>query len=291
MVGKVLRLALVCVLALVVVAAATAASPDVATMNLQPADVPGAKVVNQRAVNEKGYLAAHIRSFLFAAPNGSARLVSIESETKLAPTAVAAKADVAVVNKAFHTQAGRQAFVATVAKQLKVKPKAVMVGQVRQVAGYDQSAELPTSVTVKGTRIYENLVFLSLDRVAVLVVETGLRPITAAVTGKYAAAIAGHIGTALAPVVVTPPSVTGTAQQGQTLTATPGTSTATDATFGYQWQRCDAAGANCADLPGATTSTYAVTPVDVGATLRVVVKATNRFGSAPATSAQTAVVT
>jgi hypothetical protein len=292
MAGRLLNVVLVVVLALVVVAAATAASPpSVAAMNLQAADVPGAKIVNERAVNEKGFLAAYIRSFRFPAPNGSARLVSIEAETKLAATASAAKGDVGVVNKAFHTKAGRQAFVATVAKQLKVKPSAVMVGQVRQVAGYDQSAELPTSVTVKGVRIYENLVFLSLDRVAALMVETGLRPITAAVTGKYAAAIAGHIGTALVPVVATPPTVTGTAQQGQTLTATPGTWSATDATFAYQWQRCDAAGANCANVPGATTSTYAVTTADVGATLHVVVTATNRFGSAPTTSAQTAVVT
>jgi hypothetical protein len=195
------------------------------------------------------------------------------------------------VNKALRSKAGRQAFVVSVAKQLKVKKSAVMVGKLRTVAGYDQSVELPTSITVKGLRVYENLSFLSLDRVAVLVVETGLRPIGAPVTARYTNAIAGHIKTQLAPVAVAPPGVTGTAQQGQTLTAMPGTWTAADATLGYQWQRCDAAGANCADIPGATTSTYAVTPAEVGATLRVVVTAANRFGSAPATSAQTAVVT
>ncbi|MDX6452889.1 MAG: hypothetical protein QOH16_2938, partial [Gaiellaceae bacterium] len=87
------------------------------------------------------------------------------------------------------------------------------------------------------------------------------------------------------------PTIAGTPQQGQTLTSTPGKWTAADATLGYQWQRCDAAGANCAAVPGATTSTYAVTTADVGTTLRVVVSAANRFGTATGTSAQTAVVT
>jgi hypothetical protein len=291
MAGKCSKALIVLVAALVVVAGATAASPDVAAMNLQASDVPGAKVSNQRAVTEKGYLAASLRSFTFSKPNGSAALVSIQSETKLAATAPTAKADVLNVDKIFRTKAGRKAFIAAMAKQLNVKASAVMVGKLRKVPGYDQSVELPTSITVKGVRVYENLNFLSLDRVAVLIVETGLRPIGAAVTAKYASAIAGHIGTQLVPVGVAPPTVTGTAQQGQTLTATPGTWSAADATVGYQWQRCDAAGANCAAVPGATTSTYAVTAADVGTTLRAVVTATNRFGTATGTSSQTAVVT
>jgi hypothetical protein len=290
MAGKCSKVLIALVAALVVVAGATAASPDVAAMNLQASDVPGAKVANQRAVTEKGYLAAYLRSFTFSKPNGSAALVSIQSETKLAASAPTAKADVLNVDKIFRSKVGRKAFVATLAKQLNVKATAVMVGKLRKVPGYDQSVELPTSVTVKGVRIYENLNFLSLDRVAVLIVETGLRPIGAAVTAKYANAVAGHIGTQLVPVGVAPPTVAGTAQQGQTLTATPGTWSAADATVGYQWQRCDAAGANCAAVPGATTSTYAVTSADAGTTLRVVVTATNRFGSAPATTPQTAVV-
>jgi hypothetical protein len=290
MAGKCSKALLVLIVALVWVAGAPAASPDVAAMNLQPADVPGAKVVSQGAVKEKGYLAAHLRSFVFAQPNGSAGLLSIQSETRLAASPATAKGAVAAVDKALRSKSGRTAFVSLLAQQFKVKVKAMMVGKLRRVAGYDQGIELPTSISVKGIRLYENLTFLALDRVAVLIVETGLRPIGAAVTAKYASAIAGHIGTALVPVGVTPPTVTGTAQQGQTLTATPGTWSAADATLAYQWQRCDAAGANCVAVPGATTSTYAVTAADAGTTLRVVVTATNRFGTATATSVQTAVV-
>jgi hypothetical protein len=282
---------IVLVAMLALVSSASAAAPDVAAMNLQAGDVPGAKVVSQHSVKEKGYLSAFVRSFLYSAPNGSARLISLESETMLASSAAVAQADVTAAEKAYRSKSQRNALIASIAKQLKVKPKAVVIGTLRKVAGYDQGFVMPVSVPVKGVRAYENLVYLRLDRVAVFMVEVGLRPIGPAVTAKYAAAVAAHIGTQLAPSVVSPPTITGTAQQGQTLTATAGTWTAPDATFAYQWQRCDAAGANCADVPGAKTQTYAVTAADVGATLHVVVTATNRFGSAPAPSTQTAVVT
>ena len=36
------------------------------------------------------------------------------------------------------------------------------------------------------------------------------------------------------------------------------------ATYAYQWQRCDAAGNNCQDIPGATGSTYTPSAADVG---------------------------
>jgi hypothetical protein len=208
----------------------------------------------------------------------------------LASSSSVAQADITAAKKTYSSKSGRNALIASVAKQLKIKPKTVVIGKLRQVAGYDQSLELPLSVPIKGIRVYEDLVYLRLDRVAVFMLEVGLRPVGATVTAKYAAALAAHIGTELAPIAVSPPTVTGTAQQGQTLTATPGTWTAPDATFGYQWQRCDSAGANCVDVPGATTQTYAVTATDVGATLHVVVTATNRFGSAPGTSTQTGVV-
>jgi hypothetical protein len=279
------------VVALVFADGASAASPDVAAMNLQASDVPGAKVVKQQAVNEQGYLAAYFRSFAFSAPSGSARLVAIRSETALAANSSTAVADVAATEKPFRTTAGRKGLIAAVAKAANIKATAIVLGRPHTVAGYDQGFEVAISVGIKGGRVYENLVVVRLDRVLVQMSEFAGRPITSGITAKYMSAIAGHIGTQLAPIAASPPTVTGTAQQGQTLTATPGAWTAGDATFGYQWQRCDAAGANCADVPGATTQTYAVTAADVGATLHVVVTATNRFGSAPGTSVQTAVVT
>jgi hypothetical protein len=96
----------------------------------------------------------------------------------------------------------------------------------------------------------------------------------------------------VAPTNTDPPSIAGTAQEGQTLTASPGTWSGTQPiSYGYQWQRCDSGGGGCADIAGATASSYVLATADVGATIRVSVTATNGAGSATAISAATDVVT
>src|SRR5207237_283133 len=94
-----------------------------------------------------------------------------------------------------------------------------------------------------------------------------------------------------APANTAPPTISGTAQQNQTLSTSNGSWTNSPTSFTYQWQRCDSGGANCAAISGATNQTYTVTAANVGFTLRVAVTAKNAGGSSrPATSAQTAVV-
>jgi hypothetical protein len=88
------------------------------------------------------------------------------------------------------------------------------------------------------------------------------------------------------PVNTALPVISGTATQGQTLSTTNGTWTKSPTGYTYQWRRCDSAGNNCADVSGATSSTYALVYADAGSTLRVVVTATNAYGSTPATSTQ-----
>jgi thermitase len=93
------------------------------------------------------------------------------------------------------------------------------------------------------------------------------------------------------PTDITPPSISGNAQTGQTLSASPGTWSESPSSYAYQWQRCDATGANCAAIAGATAQTYALGASDLGTTLRVSVTASNAAGSStPASSAQSAVV-
>jgi hypothetical protein len=95
----------------------------------------------------------------------------------------------------------------------------------------------------------------------------------------------------IAPTNTTPPAVEGTPRDGDTLTASEGTWTGDQPiTFTYQWQRCDANGANCANVAGATGRTYAVQTPDVGNRLRVSVTARNTTGSSTANSQPTAAV-
>jgi hypothetical protein len=95
-----------------------------------------------------------------------------------------------------------------------------------------------------------------------------------------------------APVNTAEPKISGTAQEGQTLTATSGSWTSSSTlSYAYEWRRCDAQGAGCANISGADTSSYLVKHAEIGDTLRVRVTAKNADGSAQSTSNQTAVVT
>ncbi len=95
----------------------------------------------------------------------------------------------------------------------------------------------------------------------------------------------------VAPTNTAPPKVSGTAQVGQTLSATSGTWSGTaPIAYSYQWEDCNAAGAACVDIAGAASATYTPGSGDEGHTLRIVETASNEGGSAAATSAQTAAV-
>jgi hypothetical protein len=94
------------------------------------------------------------------------------------------------------------------------------------------------------------------------------------------------------PANTTLPAVTGTAKEGQTLTATNGTWTGSATiTYTKQWKRCDTGGSSCTAISGATAATYVATSADISGTLRVTVTATNGAGSITADSAPTPTVT
>jgi hypothetical protein len=93
-----------------------------------------------------------------------------------------------------------------------------------------------------------------------------------------------------APANTSPPTISGTARAGETLTASSGSwSGTTPMTFAYRWMRCNSSGGNCGNI-SATTQTYKLTSADAGHTMRVSVTASNSDGSANAVSAATAVV-
>jgi len=93
------------------------------------------------------------------------------------------------------------------------------------------------------------------------------------------------------PANTAPPSITGSAAQGQLLTASTGSWSGYPApTYSYQWERCEALGNSCAAISGATNPTYTIQSADAGSTLIVVVTASNSSGSSAADSTPTAAV-
>ena len=119
--------------------------------------------------------------------------------------------------------------------------------------------------------------------------------LVAVLSGGLAAAVlvpaALTAKTASPPVNASPPTISGTARQGQTLTASSGAwSGATPITFAYQWKRCNAAGASCANIASATSETYELVAADVTKTVRVEVTATNGDGNASSLSDPSGVV-
>ena len=99
--------------------------------------------------------------------------------------------------------------------------------------------------------------------------------------------VAGAPGAAasVGPVASAGPSVIGTAAAGKLLTGLSGTW----AGFGqiayrFQWYRCNAAGAKCSAVGGATSPSYKLGDRDVGRTVGLAVRATDTTGAATAYS-------
>jgi GH25 family lysozyme M1 (1,4-beta-N-acetylmuramidase) len=113
---------------------------------------------------------------------------------------------------------------------------------------------------------------------------------TATAISPASVAVGAGGSTATRLAAVAPPQVTGTAVAGQTLTGAVGTWTGSPTSFALQWRRCDAFGSACVALGGATGSSYALTPGDIGATISLVVTATNSGGSQSAAAPTTGAV-
>jgi GH25 family lysozyme M1 (1,4-beta-N-acetylmuramidase) len=124
----------------------------------------------------------------------------------------------------------------------------------------------------------------------VVVTATSATGSATATSVATAAVVPAGTSPAARPTNLKPPSILGTAQDGQVLTSSVGTWTGSPTKFTYRWRRCNAGGTSCIAIPHATGPRRTLTPDDIGSTLSLVVTATGKGGAASATAGPTGVV-
>ena len=105
-----------------------------------------------------------------------------------------------------------------------------------------------------------------------------------------AAGVFTGAASAAPPENTAPPTISGTAREGSTLTAARGSWSNSPTSFTFKWQRCSTDGVACVDIVTPNTNRYTLATADVGRTVRVVVTAANADGRDVAPSAPTEVV-
>jgi hypothetical protein len=168
----------------------------------------------------------------------------------------------------------------------------IRVGRPRNLGVGAGSSDVLVTFRVFGARMDYHLATFRVERVLGLVGAMGVpgRRVPLVRMTRLAKTMAERMKAELTPRNTVLPTITGEPIVGQTLTANAGTWSGSPTAFGYQWQQCDAAGAACIPIAGATRATYVVTDAEVGRTLRVKVTARNSIGTSTATSAPTGVV-
>jgi hypothetical protein len=117
-------------------------------------------------------------------------------------------------------------------------------------------------------------------------------------TASNASGTGGPVSSAQTPVVLpplpssgSPPTISGVAQQGQTLVEVHGSWSNSPTGYGYQWLRCKAGGKGCAPIAAAKGQRYTPGAGDVAGAIRVQETATNAGGQGvPVRSAPSQVV-
>ncbi len=93
------------------------------------------------------------------------------------------------------------------------------------------------------------------------------------------------------PVELAPLTISGTVEQGETLTEAHAEWSIEPSSYSYQWERCNSTGLACQPIASANLQTYSLTTADISSTLRVQEIAADSSGEgSPAVSAATKVV-
>ena len=240
-------------------------------------------------------VATYRRSFRPGARLAGRRLIAVENRVVTFGEAETAAAEFDLVRRALATPSGRRLISDDYVEQFRGKPvrlKSINVGNPVSVRLGQEAFRVSIVLRTTAGRVEVAYTLVRVDQ-AIGVVELGAYPRAHLTTGPpilATARLAQHFNAAFTIRNTTPPSMVGTPQQGQTLTADSGRWSGAPSRFTYQWNRCDAAGANCAAIAGAVGQTYVVGVQDHAARLTVSVTAANSVSSSASTSAATPAV-
>ena len=241
------------------------------------------------------FVARFVRFFHSGARLNGQRLLGVASYVDLVSSDGLAVVGFNAVATDFGTSTGRREIGAEIKRNVAtsthgvVKVKTVTFGRVVRFQAAAGAFRVKIKLRTNRGTIEMAIVGIVLDRaIGLLELDGYPRKHVSASTALLAARkLAQHFQVALQIRSVVPPSITGTPQLGQTLTANRGSWAGGPTSFTYQWNHCDAAGANCAPIAGAVASTYVPGTADAGMRITVTVTATNSVSSKPVTSAPT----
>jgi hypothetical protein len=254
------------------------------------------------AVRQEGFqpasspvVAQYERLFHAGARLNGQRLLGAASTVDLIDDAGTALLAYNGVLSEFSTAAGRRSIAKTIKANVAsstggaLRVKTVTFGRVVLVqAAQGAFRETIRLRTNRGT-LDVGVVVVVLDR-AIGIVELDSYPrrhVAGATELVALRKLAQHFQVAFQIRNVTPPAIAGTPHPGATLTADRGRWAGGPSSFTYQWNHCDATGANCAPIAGAVSPTYVPGTADAGMRITVIVTATNSVSSKPITSAAT----
>lgn len=270
-----------------------AGSPDLAAMALATTDLPaGTRIDSQGYKRDSDFVASYERDFEVRGGRvGRSRLLYAFEGLDVERTLAGARRSFQVAAALFGGRQGPRLLKAFLVSE-GLDPKAIAIGKIRRAKIGQGALVIPLRVTTQGLRFDFTISLLRFDRVLVSVTLVGLPGgrVQLADANRLSRVVVARVRAGLVPTSVAAPTLRGGLQPGQALRAATGTWTGDQLAYTYQWERCDAAGAGCVRLAGATAATYIVATGDLASTLRVTVTARNRLGSAVASSAATPVV-
>jgi hypothetical protein len=267
--------------------------PDLAAAAIAPTSLnTGARVSHQGYVKpDSDSLAEYDRAFkeLTVTVDGK-KLIDVEDDVSVGRSATSADTLIAALPLGLLLVSGQ--IGKEFAKESGLKVTYTKVGKPSSLATGDNSV---ATILRIGTRLGEIRAVFAVVRVgqvdsAIFFVGMPRAKIGLAEAKVLARLAVTQVKTAMAPRNTALPTISGSAAIGQTLGGLAGTWLSFPTASTFQWERCDATGANCTDVAGATSQSYVVTAADANSTLRLVVEDQNRYGSATATSLQTSVV-